>query len=110
MKAMPRPDKPVHIPLDFEEALSDLLKVDPDDQGVEDDREPVRVRPEHAADDKHDLIGFPRSWAENDKRFKWAWSFEVTEDVQEPQRVDGYMYVPASEWVSRNSDQDKFLF
>ncbi|HVR32659.1 MAG TPA: hypothetical protein VMS74_08115 [Acidimicrobiia bacterium] len=101
---MARPDKPVHIPLGFEEALSDLLKVNPDEPGAaEDDRVPVRIRLDHAPDDKRDLVGFPRDWAEKDKRFKWAWSYEATEDVQEPQRVDGYMYVPASEWDRRQT-------
>lgn len=53
--------------------LSDLLKVDPDEHSEEGPREPVRIRPEHAGeDDSHDLIGFPREWAEKDKRFKWA--------------------------------------
>lgn len=92
---MTRRDKPVYIPLDFEEALAGLLRVDPE---AEPEQRISRLRPQHATNDSHDLVGFPREWAENDKTYRWAFSYEVTEDVPEDQREPGYMYVPAREW------------
>ena len=36
---MPRPEKKVHIPLDFAEALADLLKVQPEPESEPDQNE-----------------------------------------------------------------------
>lgn len=47
---MPRPQKKVHIPLDFEEAVADLLKVDPTDPSPAGDA-PAQDEPEDSPDE-----------------------------------------------------------
>jgi hypothetical protein len=51
---MARPEKKVHIPLDFKEALRDLLKVKPDDDGERDEDDASEETDEDRQDDSED--------------------------------------------------------
>lgn len=72
-----------------------------EDDGLK-EKQIIRLRPQNADDDSHDLIGFPSVWMEEDDAYKWASSCDVTERIQPVVvREDDYIYVPYAEWVKR---------